>query len=45
MCLFGSVVSLAVGLNNKSFDMSGNVLPRTGFWCHIEYEVIVYCFS
>ena len=26
MCLFGSVVSLGVGLNSEGFDMSGNVL-------------------
>ena len=26
MCLFGSVVSLGVGLNNEGFDMLENVL-------------------
>ena len=26
MCLFGSVVSFGVGLNNEGFDMFGNVL-------------------
>ena len=44
MCLFSSVVSLGVGLNNEGFDMLGNVLLRTGFWCHVEFEVILYCF-
>ena len=45
MCFSGPVVSLSVGLNNECFDMLGNVLIRTGFWCHVEYEVILYCFS
>ena len=26
MCLFGSEVSLGMGLNNEGFDMLGNVL-------------------
>ena len=42
---FGSVVSLGMGLNTEGFDMLRNVLLRTGFWCHVEYEVILYCFS
>ena len=45
MCVFGSVVSLGMGINNEGFDMLGNVSLRTGLWCHVEYEVILYCFS
>ena len=45
MFFFGSVVFLGVGLNNEGFDVLENVVLKTGFWCHVEYEVVLYCFS